>query len=194
MIRVLKLHFERNVVQISSQDCLFPEGSKRRAGRAIVPKITPEEYLEHPRGDEFWPKRPPEEVLRSLPRNARQPLWEVFWGTPEEFLGFTHKTEASSSKKSATAIPKEGDDALSYDQVLKILDDANKLLGAASKIPHTADGLQRMDCALRTHLSQIAIRISVEVAKYDSVFDEYMHIRSIMEKKGIAQRDHSISE
>ncbi|KAJ7934357.1 hypothetical protein B0H13DRAFT_1855248 [Mycena leptocephala] len=77
MTRVLKFAFERNVVQISSQDGLF------------LPKIIPEEYLEHPRGDEVWPKRPPEEVLRSLPRSARQPLWEVFWGTPEEFLGFT---------------------------------------------------------------------------------------------------------
>ncbi|KAJ7883126.1 hypothetical protein B0H13DRAFT_2278218 [Mycena leptocephala] len=47
------------------------------------------ECLEQPLGDEFWPKRPPKEVLRPLLRSARQPLWEVFGGTPEEFFGFT---------------------------------------------------------------------------------------------------------
>ncbi|KAJ7900900.1 hypothetical protein B0H13DRAFT_2336317 [Mycena leptocephala] len=93
------------------------------------------------------------------------------------------KAEALTSKKSATSVPKEGNDSLSYREVLKILDEANKLVGHAAKIPHTVDGLQRMDCAIRTHLSQITIRISVEIAKYDAVFDEYNRIRQVMETR-----------
>ncbi|KAJ7921084.1 hypothetical protein B0H13DRAFT_2318657 [Mycena leptocephala] len=102
------------------------------------------------------------------------------------------KAEASTSKKSATAVPKEGDDSLSYREVLKILDEANKLVGHAAKIPHTVDGLQRMDCAIRTHLSQIAIRISIEIAKYDAVFDEYNRVRQIMETRNVGPKDHTI--
>ncbi|KAJ7822127.1 hypothetical protein B0H13DRAFT_1920310 [Mycena leptocephala] len=108
------------------------------------------------------------------------------------------KAEASTSKKSATAVPKflqqEGDDSLSYREVLKILDEANKLVGHAAKIPHTVDGLQRMDCAIRTHLSQIAIRISIEIAKYDAVFDEYNRVRQIMETRNVGPKDHTILE
>ena len=44
-------------------------------------------------------------------------------------------------------------DILSYDNVLKILDDANWLIGAAVKIPYTTNGLQRMDCVIHTHQS-----------------------------------------
>ncbi|KAJ7896215.1 hypothetical protein B0H13DRAFT_2338438 [Mycena leptocephala] len=102
------------------------------------------------------------------------------------------KAEASTSKKSATSVPKEGDDSLTYREVLKILDEANKLVGHAAKIPHTVDGLQRMDCAIRTHLSQIAIRISIEIAKYDAVFDEYNRIRQIMEARNVGPKDHTI--
>ncbi|KAJ7878399.1 hypothetical protein B0H13DRAFT_2346589 [Mycena leptocephala] len=102
------------------------------------------------------------------------------------------KAEASSSKKSATSVPKEGDDSLSYRDVLKILDEANKLVGHAAKIPHTVDGLQCMDCAIRTHLSQIAIRISIEIAKYDAVFDEYNRIHQIIEARNIGPKDHTI--
>ena len=51
-----------------------------------------------------------------------------------------------------------------------------------------------MDCALRTHLSQIVIRISVEIAKCDAVFVEYKHIRSIMDRRGIPIKDHTILE
>ncbi|KAJ7193670.1 hypothetical protein B0H12DRAFT_1245988 [Mycena haematopus] len=97
-------------------------------------------------------------------------------------------------RKSFTTVPKEGEDALSYDQVLKILDEANALVGRAAKIPHTVDGLQRMDCAIRTHLSQIAIRISIEVAKYDAVFVEYKRISAIMEARSVGHKDHSIFE
>jgi hypothetical protein len=51
-----------------------------------------------------------------------------------------------------------------------------------------------MDCAIRTHLSQIAIRISIEIAKYDAVFDEYNRIRQIMEARNIGPKDHTILE
>ena len=85
-------------------------------------------------------------------------------------------------------------DILSYDDVLKILDDANRLIGAAARIPYTTDGLRRMDCVIRTHLSQIAIRISVEIRKYNSVFMEYEHIRAVMDERRIEPRDHLISE
>ncbi|KAJ7823917.1 hypothetical protein B0H13DRAFT_2375760 [Mycena leptocephala] len=85
-------------------------------------------------------------------------------------------------------------DSLSYREVLKILDEANKLVGHAAKIPHTVDGLQRMDCAIRTHLSQIAIRISIEIAKYDAVFDEYNRVRQIMETRNVGPKDHTILE
>ncbi|KAJ7872722.1 hypothetical protein B0H13DRAFT_1895295 [Mycena leptocephala] len=108
------------------------------------------------------------------------------------------KAEASTSKKSATSVPKsfqqEGGDSLSYKEVLKILDEANKLVGHAAKIPHTVDGLQRMDCAIRTHLSQIAIWISIEIVKYDAVFDEYNRIRQIMEARNVGPKDHTILE
>ena len=60
--------------------------------------------------------------------------------------------------------------------------------------PYTMDGLQCIDCALRTHLSQIAIQISVEIAKYDAVFVEYKHIHSIMDRRSIPIKDHTILE
>ncbi len=95
-------------------------------------------------------------------------------------------TETSSTEHSP--------DSLSYREVLKILDEANKLVSHAAKIPHTVDGLQRMDCAIRTHLSQIAIRISIEIAKYDAVFDEYNRVRQIMETRNVGPKDHTILE
>ncbi|KAJ7899723.1 hypothetical protein B0H13DRAFT_2336875 [Mycena leptocephala] len=125
--------------------------------------------------------------VEEIPKPARKKVV-----TRSQKVAQTQKTEASSSRKSATSVPKEGDDSLSYQGVLRILDEANKLVGHASKIPHTVDGLQRMDCAIRTHLSQIAIRISIEIAKYDAVFDEYNRIRQIMEARNVGAKDHTI--
>ncbi|KAJ6578159.1 hypothetical protein B0H19DRAFT_1253435 [Mycena capillaripes] len=104
----------------------------------------------------------------------------------------TAKAVVPSSKKTNVAAQKKTDDGLSYEDILKILEQSNRLLGNANKIPHTNDAIQRMDSALRTHLSQIAIRISIETAKYDAVFVDYNRIRDVMKERGVSPKDHIV--
>jgi hypothetical protein len=52
-------------------------------------------------------------------------------------------------------------DHLSYDNVLAILQDTGRITGTMASFPTTNDALLRMDCAIRTHLSQTAVRIHV---------------------------------
>ncbi|KAJ6522416.1 hypothetical protein B0H19DRAFT_1277419 [Mycena capillaripes] len=107
----------------------------------------------------------------------------------------TAKAVVPSSKKTNVAAqksPQKTDDGLSYEDILKILEQSNRLLGNANKIPHTNDAIQRMDSALRTHLSQIAIRISIETAKYDAVFVDYNRIRDVMKERGVSPKDHIV--
>lgn len=62
------------------------------------------------------------------------------------------------------------------------------------QVPTTIDGLQRVDSALRTFLSQIALRIRLETDKYESVYDEYIRNRDIMQERDIPQLDAPILE
>ncbi|KAF7348908.1 hypothetical protein MVEN_01411100 [Mycena venus] len=104
-------------------------------------------------------------------------------------------TPASSSKPGKAPVKaQESDRFLSYNEVEKVMREAGKRIGITATIPHTIEGVQRMDCALRTNLSEIAIRISMETKKYDAVHGEYERLRSIMDEHKIESRDNFIFE
>jgi hypothetical protein len=46
-----------------------------------------------------------------------------------------------------------------------------------------------MDCAIRTHLSQTAARIQLDVKKYDTIFEEYERVRALVEQKGLTPQE-----
>ncbi|KAF8131332.1 hypothetical protein K438DRAFT_1998930 [Mycena galopus ATCC 62051] len=99
-------------------------------------------------------------------------------------------TRAASSSTACT----EAQEGMSYSSCLATLDAANTLLAKAGKVSYTDDAVMRMDSALRTHLSQIALRISVEVRKYDSVFLEYERIKTMMEERNLDHQDYPYYE
>jgi hypothetical protein len=80
-------------------------------------------------------------------------------------------------------------DVMSYDRVVDIMAEADKLLIRAQKVPLTTEGLLRLDCDIRTVLSVTASRVAVEVKRYNAVFTEYERIRTIMEERNLEPED-----
>jgi hypothetical protein len=85
-------------------------------------------------------------------------------------------------------------DTPSYQDILSMVQEAHNALRIHEKVPATIDGLQRVDCALRTFLSQIALRLRLETDKYESVYDEYLRNREAMHERDIGQLELPILE
>lgn len=75
-----------------------------------------------------------------------------------------------------------------------MVQEAHNILRIHEKVPATIDGLQRVDCALRTFLSQIALRIQLETDKYQSVYEEFQRNRDAMHERDIGQLELPILE
>jgi hypothetical protein len=80
-------------------------------------------------------------------------------------------------------------DHLSYDDVLTILQDTGRITGTMASFPTTNNALLRMDCAIHTHLSQTAARIQLNVKKYDTIFEEYECVRTLVKPKGLTLQE-----
>ncbi len=75
-----------------------------------------------------------------------------------------------------------------------MVQDGHNALRIHEQVPTTIDGLQRVDSALRTFLSQLALRIRLETDKYESVYEEYLRNRDLMHDRDIPQLDVAILE
>jgi hypothetical protein len=78
-------------------------------------------------------------------------------------------------------------DVMSYDRVVDIMAEADKLLIHTQKVPLTTEGLLRLDCNICTALSVTASHVAVEVKRYNAVFTEYEQIHTIMEERNLEQ-------
>ena len=75
-----------------------------------------------------------------------------------------------------------------------MVQEGHNALKIHEKVPNTADGLQRVDCALRTFLSQIALRIRLETDKYEMVHNEYLRNRDLMHDRDVPQLEVPVLE
>ncbi|KAJ7860719.1 hypothetical protein B0H14DRAFT_3445923 [Mycena olivaceomarginata] len=80
-------------------------------------------------------------------------------------------------------------DVMSYDCVVNIMAEADKLLIHTQKVPLTTKGLLRLDCDICTVLSVTASCVAIEVKRYNTVFTGYEHICTIMEEHNLEQED-----
>ncbi|KAF8166429.1 hypothetical protein K438DRAFT_1984234 [Mycena galopus ATCC 62051] len=111
--------------------------------------------------------------IRSCPNRTKRVIYDpgsrvtVIAGHPpaKKVKPSTKGNSASSSSQANGGSPPEADlspGIMSYDCVVNIMAEADKLLTRAQKVLFTTEGLLRLDCDIRTVLSLTAARITIE--------------------------------
>ncbi|KAJ7302512.1 hypothetical protein DFH08DRAFT_977784 [Mycena albidolilacea] len=78
---------------------------------------------------------------------------------------------------------------LSFDDIGKMINSGDHVIKSIGTLAQTNEGLQRIECSLRIHLSQIAARVSVESRKYDAVYAEYDRVRELLLQRNLSTRE-----
>ncbi|KAJ7801391.1 hypothetical protein B0H14DRAFT_3489642 [Mycena olivaceomarginata] len=92
-----------------------------------------------------------------------------------------NEAAASSNTVSATSF--------SFDDIGKMINSGDHVIKSIGTLAQTNEGLQRIECSLRIHLSQIAARVSVESRKYDAVYAEYDRVRELLLQRNLSTRE-----
>lgn len=70
-----------------------------------------------------------------------------------------------------------------------MINSGDHVIKSIGTLSQTNEGLQRIECSLRIHLSQIAARVSVDSRKYDAVYAEYDRVREILLKRNLPTKE-----
>ncbi|KAJ7605485.1 hypothetical protein FB45DRAFT_1020335 [Roridomyces roridus] len=109
--------------------------------------------------------------------------------TPTQPANFRANNKAPSKPPTPASNAHNGPSPLSYEEVQRILESANRIPSQHRGILASNDGILRADCACRTRLAELATRIAMEVRQYDAVFIEYEAVRRTMNDRQLVPVD-----
>ncbi|KAJ7801238.1 hypothetical protein B0H14DRAFT_3489835 [Mycena olivaceomarginata] len=94
--------------------------------------------------------------------------------------------EQNEATASSNTVPAT---SLSFDDIGKMINSGDHVIKSIGMLAQTNEGLQRIECSLRIHLSQIAARVSVDSCKYDAVYTEYDRVRELLLQRNLSTRE-----